>query len=234
MGRNRPSRRFDATVSVHPGAAHHGPANAPWPPWSQTPWPSAELGKTEEGQPVPAPAVAVDPSRYGRGQILGLQRPGHRPGVGAWHAGGLISTATVALQEQLVHKDLPALAAQLPTPFRYALAKGRGRFVCKLKLERLASSHAQEEIEDLLGDLAPVPAPISSAQQQVRLKLYTSMADALARSVWDGDRDSLETPPEPEVWGPIAAEGSSAPGATAPLLATAATLSAARSWSPPR
>ena len=37
----------------------------------------------------------------------------------------LISTATVALQEQLVHKDLPALVAQFEQPIRYALAKGR-------------------------------------------------------------------------------------------------------------
>ncbi len=54
----------------------------------------------------------------------------------------VISTATVALQEQLVNKDLPALAAHLGQPFRYALAKGRGRFVCQLKLERLVGSSA--------------------------------------------------------------------------------------------
>ena len=35
----------------------------------------------------------------------------------------LISTATVALQEQLMGKDLPALAAVLETPFAFALAK---------------------------------------------------------------------------------------------------------------
>jgi len=51
----------------------------------------------------------------------------------------LISTATVALQEQLVHKDLPALAARLPQPIKFALAKGRGRYVCQLKLDRLAA-----------------------------------------------------------------------------------------------
>ena len=41
----------------------------------------------------------------------------------------LISTATVALQEQLMSKDLPALAAAMDKPFVYALAKGRGRYV---------------------------------------------------------------------------------------------------------
>jgi ATP-dependent DNA helicase DinG len=58
----------------------------------------------------------------------------------------MISTATVALQEQLVNKDLPALAAAMPQPFRFALAKGRGRYVCKLKLDRLLAR------ADLAGD----------------------------------------------------------------------------------
>jgi ATP-dependent DNA helicase DinG len=47
----------------------------------------------------------------------------------------LISTVTVSLQEQLMTKALPALAAVLDTPFVYALTKGGGRYVCKLKLE---------------------------------------------------------------------------------------------------
>ena len=55
----------------------------------------------------------------------------------------------VALQEQLVNKDLPALAALMPQPFKFALAKGRGRYVCKLKLDRLAGTgEAEEEGED--------------------------------------------------------------------------------------
>jgi len=33
----------------------------------------------------------------------------------------------VALQEQLMQKDLPALAQTMDEPFVYALAKGRGR-----------------------------------------------------------------------------------------------------------
>lgn len=175
---------------------------------------AAELGKSEEGQTPPDAVVAVIQAGTGVGKSLAYSVPAIAL---ALERGTrvLISTATVALQEQLVNKDLPALAEQLPA-FRYALAKGRGRFVCKLKLERLCSSSAQEEMEDLLGDLAP--APPSAAQQQVRIKLYTSMADALARSTWDGDRDSLPTPPEPEVWAPIAAEGSTCTGRHCPAF----------------
>ena len=101
---------------------------------------AAELGKSEEGQTPPDAVVAVIQAGTGVGKSLAYSVPAIAL---ALERGTrvLISTATVALQEQLVNKDLPALAEQLPA-FRYALAKGRGRFVCKLKLERLCSSSA--------------------------------------------------------------------------------------------
>ncbi|MCD8512964.1 MAG: hypothetical protein LRY63_06035 [Nitrincola sp.] len=39
----------------------------------------------------------------------------------------VVSTAMVALQEQLIDKDLPELAKHAGLSFRYTLAKGRGR-----------------------------------------------------------------------------------------------------------
>ncbi|MDP2362003.1 MAG: ATP-dependent DNA helicase [bacterium] len=42
----------------------------------------------------------------------------------------LIATANIALQEQLVQKDLPFLARVLPEPFGFTLLKGRGQFLC--------------------------------------------------------------------------------------------------------
>ena len=47
----------------------------------------------------------------------------------------VISSSTVALQEQLAAKDLPFLQSCAPWPFSFALAKGRGRYVCKVRLE---------------------------------------------------------------------------------------------------
>ncbi|MFA7329843.1 MAG: ATP-dependent DNA helicase [Candidatus Delongbacteria bacterium] len=46
----------------------------------------------------------------------------------------LIATANIALQEQLTQKDLPFLQRVLPVPFRFALLKGRGNFLCADKL----------------------------------------------------------------------------------------------------
>jgi len=42
----------------------------------------------------------------------------------------VIATANIALQEQLVTKDLPFLAAHMPTPFTFALLKGKNNYLC--------------------------------------------------------------------------------------------------------
>jgi ATP-dependent DNA helicase DinG len=47
----------------------------------------------------------------------------------------LISTFTITLQEQLINKDIPFLAKALPQTFTAVLAKGRGNYLCKRRLE---------------------------------------------------------------------------------------------------
>jgi ATP-dependent DNA helicase DinG len=119
----------------------------------------------------------------------------------------IISTATVALQEQLMTKDLPALARSLDQPFAYALAKGRGRYVCKVKLERLVGSGASED--DMFDDDRPQPKVSALSQEAIeerRQQLFESMAHKLAVVSWDGDRDSLPETPDPRDWSAVAAE----------------------------
>ena len=121
----------------------------------------------------------------------------------------LISTATVALQEQLMTKDLPALAlAMADTPFIYALAKGRGRYVCKLKLDRLATSGGAGAMGDDLfeDDLPASPSAGQQATQERRITLYASMAHMLHANTWDGDRDTLAEAPDARDWSTVAAE----------------------------
>lgn len=115
----------------------------------------------------------------------------------------LISTSTTSLQEQLVSKDLPALAAAAAVPFTYALAKGRGRYVCKLKLMRRAGIDltSQDTIE-LEDDALPQS---QSAQADSRVMFYRSLADAL-KAGWDGDRDALPEGSQPEAWSTVAAD----------------------------
>ncbi|MDH4240299.1 MAG: DEAD/DEAH box helicase, partial [Phycisphaerae bacterium] len=47
----------------------------------------------------------------------------------------LISTFTITLQEQLTGKDIPFLTKCLPRGFTAVLAKGRGNYLCKRRLE---------------------------------------------------------------------------------------------------
>jgi ATP-dependent DNA helicase DinG len=49
----------------------------------------------------------------------------------------VISTGTIALQEQLVRKDIPLVAEALGQPVRVELLKGRNNYLCRTKLERL-------------------------------------------------------------------------------------------------
>jgi len=210
---------FEGVVASIPGfrirdGQHHMAAQI-----AQT-FANAQLGKVEEGAPDPQRAIAVIQAGTGVGKSLAYSAPAIAMALSRGTR-VLISTATVALQEQLVNKDLPALAQQLPTPFKFALAKGRGRFVCKLKLERLASSgeNSEEEVDDLFADEAAEQRKARpKAETEARMQFYTSIADALARGDWNGDRDSLTPPPEPEAWTPLAAESSSCTGKHCPVF----------------
>ena len=180
----------------------------------------AQLGKVDDEDGEPTRAIAVIQAGTGVGKSLAYCAPAIAIAL-ARGSRVLISTATVALQEQLVNKDLPALAAQMEQPFKFVLAKGRGRYVCKLKLERLAGTgeaHGEDD-DDLFPEEAASARPKRSHQEtEARMQFYASMAQTLAQGAWDGDRDSLSTPPEPEVWGPVAAEGSSCTGRHCPAF----------------
>jgi ATP-dependent DNA helicase DinG len=64
----------------------------------------------------------------------------------------VLSTGTIALQEQLVHKDIPLVQGSLGMPLRVTLLKGRSHYLCRQKLERmradrlLASSRSMQRM----------------------------------------------------------------------------------------
>jgi ATP-dependent DNA helicase DinG len=86
----------------------------------------------------------------------------------------VISTATVALQEQLFNTDLPALRKTSGLDFTYALAKGRRRYICPLKLTNTAS-FAQMAIFD----------QTDISQEAVK---FAKLID----NGWSGDFDELD------------------------------------------
>ena len=66
----------------------------------------------------------------------------------------VISTNTINLQEQLIYKDIPFLQQILPQPFTAALAKGRGNYLSRRRLNSLLAYErglfdTKAEVEDL-------------------------------------------------------------------------------------
>lgn len=98
----------------------------------------------------------------------------------------VIATATVALQEQIVHKDLPDLMRNSGLNFTFALAKGRGRYMCLSKLDMLLQESDATNATAQLFEEEGFKIEVDEASQ----KLFTSMLQKLAGNKWDGDRDS--------------------------------------------
>ncbi len=53
----------------------------------------------------------------------------------------VVSTHTISLQEQIMEKDVPVLRKLLGFPFKVALAKGRGNYVCLRRLHAAVGAH---------------------------------------------------------------------------------------------
>ena len=163
----------------------------------------------------PRRAIAVIQAGTGVGKSLAYCAPALALAL-ARNTRVLISTATVALQEQLVHKDLPALAAQFDPPLRFALAKGRGRYLCQLKLERRL---AQLGAPPQPGGTAPLDPqeddwfadapPLSLGAGQDELGSLSALHAERASGRWDGDYDTLAMAPDPALWQAVAAQASS-------------------------
>ncbi len=97
----------------------------------------------------------------------------------------VISTATVALQEQLFHRDLPDLKTAGALDFSYALAKGRGRYVCPARLDSLLRG-ARDEDGAQLALVEQIVPGVNQETRELLRELYTAVTDGS----WAGDRDS--------------------------------------------
>jgi ATP-dependent DNA helicase DinG len=106
----------------------------------------------------------------------------------------IISTATVALQEQLAQKDLPLYRRLTELDFQYRVAKGRQRYCCREKLAAFA------EPSDQLGLL------LETKPEEDELTLLSHLYQALCDGKWDGERDSWPTAISAETWQRIASD----------------------------
>jgi len=98
----------------------------------------------------------------------------------------IISTHTINLQEQLLHKDIPIVKKILPVEFEAALMKGRQNYLCPRRLGRAIQS-ANE---------------LFNTTEQADL---TRLAD-WARTTTDGTLSDLPIEPDPRVWTQVCSE----------------------------
>lgn len=110
----------------------------------------------------------------------------------------IIASANVALQEQILNKDIVEATKYASVDFEFALAKGRSRYVCIRNLINLTeeNSNSTELFEDaLLWDEKPTKND---------LDILSEMAESYSSKSWSGEIDDLESPPENSLWQKIA------------------------------
>jgi ATP-dependent DNA helicase DinG len=98
----------------------------------------------------------------------------------------VVSTATIALQRQLVNRDLPRLAEALtdvlPRAPRFALLKGRQNYLCLNKIHNGAAASSDDEPQN---ELFQPQAATALGRDVQRLTAWASTTES-------GDRDDLK------------------------------------------
>lgn len=108
----------------------------------------------------------------------------------------VVSSATVALQEQLVGRDLPFVVEHSGLSLSFALAKGRGRYLCPYKLYQLTQLNAQDSLQgfeqpSLLWDRKP---------KKEEIAVLRNLADQFASRQFNGDRDTWPEQIDDQLW----------------------------------
>ena len=109
----------------------------------------------------------------------------------------IVSTHTIALQEQLLHKDLPILNSVIPREFTVALVKGRGNYLSKRRLSR-----AMERAGKTLFETTEL--------HQLR-RIYE-----WSQETTDGSRSDLDFQPYGSVWDEVVSESGNCLGKKCP------------------
>ena len=119
----------------------------------------------------------------------------------------VVSTATIALQRQLVDRDLPrlanALAAELPRKPVFALLKGRGNYLCLNKVHNGAAESDERPQEELFDAVATT----ALGREVKRLTEWSSDTET-------GDRDDVVPGVQDRSWGQVSVSARECIGAT--------------------
>ncbi|MGH9244153.1 MAG: ATP-dependent DNA helicase [Acidimicrobiales bacterium] len=118
----------------------------------------------------------------------------------------VVATATKALQDQLMGKDLPFLERHLGVPFTFACLKGRSNYACVQRAREAASSNDEQLALDGLDD------PGVGAELRKLLRWITRQLDVDTNGA--GERAGLAFEPSPKAWGAVSVTSRECPGAT--------------------
>lgn len=133
---------------------------------------------------------AVVQAGTGTGKSVGYLVPAALHATAADSGAVIVATATLALQRQLIDRDLPRVASALESvldrPVTYAVLKGRNNYVC---LQRLHGAGQEDDDAEALFD-----APTSPLGRQAKA------LRAWAEETSTGDRDDYPDELDPRVW----------------------------------
>jgi ATP-dependent DNA helicase DinG len=178
----------------------------------------AEIANTLARIPSPGelsneqPAVCVIEAGTGTGKTIAYAVAAI-PMAQALNKRLIVATATIALQEQFVNKDLPDIRQSSGLDFSFALAKGRRRYVCLSKLDRILA-----EDQGQSGMLALYPDEVGTPSEAEAIPVYNAMLDALGRGQWDGDRDNWPDSIAEDVWYGVTTDHSQCSGRRCPNI----------------
>jgi ATP-dependent DNA helicase DinG len=120
----------------------------------------------------------------------------------------VVSTATIALQRQLVDRDLPrladALAPELPRRPEFALLKGRGNYLCLNKINGGSTAEPDDRPQEELFDAV---ASTQLGRDVKRLAEWSSDTET-------GDRDELAPGVPDRSWSQVSVSARECIGAT--------------------
>ena len=122
----------------------------------------------------------------------------------------VVATATKALQDQLVGKDLPFLATHLDRPFSYASLKGRSNYLCLQRAKEILGGDPNDQNDkgeqqimvgvDPLADRAP-------RSELLRLIEWATESPT-------GERAELTFEPSTNAWTALSVSARECPGVT--------------------
>ncbi|MCD1630042.1 ATP-dependent DNA helicase DinG [Marinobacter shengliensis] len=148
-----------------------------------------------DGQRTSPPAACVVEAGTGTGKTLAYLISAI-PVAKALGKTLVISTATVALQDQIVLKDLPDLRKHSKLDFSWTLAKGRGRYLCMSRLESRLHDEGHGDSDTMPLFLLDQPMDDEAASRIT----FEKMLATYGSREWDGDRDHWPEQIPDEIW----------------------------------